>query len=434
MEADVIVIGAGAAGLTAARKLAALGARVTIVEARDRAGGRVWTQPSTRAATPVELGAEFIHGPAPQTLALLRDAGGAAVDTADEAWIQDCAGRLETEDDDEFLDAARLFDDARNLEPDESVEHYLKRFEGGAPAPAAVAAARAFVEGFDAADPAIASARAIAGEWASGTDSRSARPLGGYGRLFERLRDACVAGGVRILYDTIVRSVEWRARSVAVKCERANESQTLRARAAVVTLPVGVLRRGSAGGVAFDPALPPNKRRALELLEMGHAVRVGLWFETPFWECVAGQRYRDAAFFRPHVGTFGAYWTQLPVRSELVVAWAGGPRAVALRGTSREERIERALCEFGDLIGDAARARAQFAAGFTHDWSADSFAQGAYSYVAVGGNDARAALAAPLEATLFFAGEASAGGGEGGTVNGAMASGERAAAEAAGVV
>ena len=63
-----------------------------------------------------------------------------------------------------------------------------------------------------------------------------------------------------------------------------------------------------------------------------------------------------------------------------------------------------------------------------HDWSADPFSRGAYSYVAVGGGEARATLGAPVEQTLFFAGEATSTDGQGGTVNGAIESGERAAA------
>ena len=86
MDADAIVIGAGAAGLAAARALARRQARVVVLEARDRIGGRVWSRPGPRPLTPAELGAEFIHGPALQTFALLREAGAAAADTGGESW------------------------------------------------------------------------------------------------------------------------------------------------------------------------------------------------------------------------------------------------------------------------------------------------------------------------------------------------------------
>src|SRR5208283_3878191 len=99
MDADVVVIGAGAAGLAAARSLAGRSLKVIVLEARDRIGGRVWSRSSPRGA-PAELGAEFIHGAAEETWSLLRAAGTAAVDTGDESWIcaEDGVLRLDDED------------------------------------------------------------------------------------------------------------------------------------------------------------------------------------------------------------------------------------------------------------------------------------------------------------------------------------------------
>jgi monoamine oxidase len=119
------------------------------------------------------------------------------------------------------------------------------------------------------------------------------------------------------------------------------------------------------------------------------------------------------------------------VRATIVVAWAGGPKAVALRGAPEDSRIGRALEGFGTLFNDPDLARKEFGGAFMHDWTSDPFARGAYSYVAVGGAGAREVLAAPVDDTLFFAGEATSTDGQGGTVNGALESGERAAAEAA---
>lgn len=107
MDADAIVVGAGAAGLAAARALAQQPLRVVVLEARDRVGGRVWPVPTPRRATPAELGAEFIHGKAPQTMALLREAGSAAIDLGDGGWKQTKGGALEPDEDD-FLAAGAL--------------------------------------------------------------------------------------------------------------------------------------------------------------------------------------------------------------------------------------------------------------------------------------------------------------------------------------
>jgi len=431
VDADAIVIGAGAAGLAAARALAGRSLRVVLLEARDRVGGRVWSYPVAGAAPLVELGAEFIHGPGELTMRLLREAGLAPIDVGGEGWTCAEDGELRRGER-EFSSFAGILEAARALVDDESVDRFLRRFERDEAAREPVAAVRAFVEGFDAADPAIASARAMADEWLSGVDYAIARPLGGYRPMFDYLRDACVAAGVQIHLSTVVRRISWRRGAVAIDTECRGESQTTRARAAVVTLPVGVLRhRGDVTAVPFDPGLPSAKIEALQRIEMGHVVRVALWFRTAFWEGIRKGRYRDAGFFRCDRQPFPTYWTQLPVRSGLVIAWVGGPKASTLSGLAEADRIEHARNGFGAMLKEPELMRQEFAGGLTHDWRRDPFARGAYSYLAVGGEAAPAALAAPVDDTLFFAGEATSTDGQGGTVNGALETGERAAAEAA---
>jgi len=430
VDTDAIVIGAGAAGLAAARGLASRSVRVVLLEARDRIGGRVWSRPVPRTATPVELGAEFIHGKGELTMRLLREAGTASIDTGGERWTCSEDGELRRVDKD-LSSVGGIVEAAHALAIDESADRFLRRLEGDEATRKAAMAARAFVEGFDAADPAIASARALADEWRSGVDFAIARPFGGYRRMFDHLRDACIAGGVQMRLSTIVRRISWRHGVVAVDASYRGEPQTIHARAAILTLPVSVLRHsGDETAVAFDPHLPSAKIEALRSIEMGHVVKVALWFRTAFWDRIRHGRYRDAAFFHCERQLFPTYWTQFPVRSELLVAWVGGPRAIALSGMAGADLIERALNDFGALFNQLEVVRKEFEGGLTHDWSRDPFARGAYSYVTVGGGDARAALAAPVDDTLFFAGEATSTDGQSGTVNGALETGERAAAEA----
>jgi len=431
VDADTIVIGAGAAGLAAARSLAGRALRVVVLEARDRVGGRVWSRSEALKATPAELGAEFIHGRGELTRRLLRDAGMAAIDAGGEGWACFKDGELRRNDRD-VPSAARILEAASTLPEDESVDRFLRRFDRDDATREAAKAARAFVEGFDAADPAIASARAIASEWRSGVDSAIARPLGSYGPMFEYLRDACVAAGVEIRLSTIARRISWGRGAVAVDVNYRGESRTVQARTVIVTLPVGVLRsRDGELAIAFDPPVPDTKVKALRRIEMGHVVKVVLWFRSAFWERVRNGRYRDAAFFRCERHPFVTYWTQLPVRSPLVVAWAGGPKATALSGVAEADLIDRALSGFGDVFNEPELARKEFEGGLTHDWGRDPFARGAYSYVAVGGGNARTTLSAPVEDTIFFAGEATSTDDQAGTVNGALETGERAAGQAA---
>ena len=430
MDADVVVIGAGAAGLAAARRLAEQSFRVILIEARDRLGGRVSSHVVTRAATPAELGAEFIHGTARETMALLREIGGAAIDTAGSSWKLTAAGELQRDERD-FLDAAVLFGQAESLPKDESVARFLLRFASDVSKREIATGARLFVEGFEAADPEIASVRAISDEVRSGVDFRSNRPLGGYRPLFDRLHAACTALGVQMSLSTAVRRIAWRSGSVIAETT-GDEKRSVRARAAIITVPVGVLRgRDQRSSIDFDPELPADKGEAIGNLEMGHVFKVVLWFGSAFWEQIRDGIYQDAAFFRVEAGAFTAFWTQYPVRSEVVSAWAGGPKADRLRGTSHEQLIARALDEFGMMLGDVELARREFRGGLVHDWGADAFALGAYSYVRVGGENARSKLAVPIERTLFFAGEATSTNGQGGTVNGALETGMRAAGEVA---
>jgi monoamine oxidase len=305
----------------------------------------------------------------------------------------------------------------------------LRRFESDPHLRAQAQRAQAFVEGFEAADPALASVRSIADELRSGVDATSSRPVGSYAPLFAHLAARCAHAGVDVRLNAAVERIAWQHGDVTVGVRNAPD---LHARCAIVTLPVGVLRQPPAAApLTFAPRLPPEKRAALDGLEMGHAVRVTLAFRTPFWETLADGRYRDAAFFRCEGGAYNAFWTQWPLRDRTITAWAGGPRALALDGVPANARIERARDEFGAMFAQPERARREFEGGVTHDWSADPFACGAYSYVATGGGDARNRLATPLDETLFFAGEATATGGQGGTVSGAFETGMRAAHEVA---
>jgi monoamine oxidase len=122
-------------------------------------------------------------------------------------------------------------------------------------------------------------------------------------------------------------------------------------------------------------------------------------------------------------------WTTLPSRMPWLTAWVGGPKAAALCVRGEAAIIGRALDSLESLFGTAVDARSLLEAAHVHDWQADPFARGAYSYVTVGGSGAHDVLAEPLEDTLFFAGEAADTSGQSATVAGALASGKRAATE-----
>ena len=432
MDSDVLILGGGFAGLAAAHELQRQDYRVLILEARGEPGGRALTIPGTVPVAPLELGAEFVHGRPAITLELMRAAGTTDVDNGDESWLRDGA-QLQPSTEDPFAIASALLARARERERDESVENLLSRIGNTNGTREAASWARALVGGFDAADPVRASARAIAAEWGGDASAESAqsRPLGGYGPLVTHLVRTLHPERSRLLTATVARTVHYGGRGVRIDAATSAGFETYTAQRAIVTLPLGVLqaRAGIPGAIVFEPALPRDKQDALGMLVMGQVRKVILRFARPFWETLEGGRYRNAAFFHDRDGAFFAYWTQVPVRSPAIGAWAGGPAAQALETLDDDAVAAVALEGFGALLAAPERARAAYVGYVTHDWQRDEFFRGAYSYVAVGGEDAPAALARPVDGTLYFAGEATAAGGEVGTVAGALQSGVRAARE-----
>jgi monoamine oxidase len=212
---------------------------------------------------------------------------------------------------------------------------------------------------------------------------------------------------------------------------------SVHAKAAVITLPLGVLRAaaGEMGAVRFEPEIP-QKQEAVSRLEMGSVVKILLQFSSAFWEEMRiptlpkDQRLDQMAFLHTARIPFATWWNFFPVRSTILVGWAGGPSAFPLIGKSNREILQHALASLSRILGlDAGQLEPMIQKFWICDWQTDPFARGAYSYVPVGAVDAVAALAKPVEQTLFFAGEATDAEGFGGTVDSALASGRRAAKE-----
>jgi monoamine oxidase len=428
---DIIVIGAGAAGLAAAAALARSGRSVLLLEARDRIGGRIWTRVEPALAAPVELGAEFIHGDSPETRALLRQAGSAALDASGEYWSL-LQGRLQRRAESPLGKVRAALEAADVLsQPDMSLEDFLASAHGRALPEEARTSARSFVSGFDAADPRLVSLHSVAEEWRSGgmLDSSQSRPLGGYRAALLALCAALDGSRVHLQLQSVVTGVRWSDRAVEVDGVRLGQPFRASARKAIVTVPIGVLKApGDApGAISFVPRLDA-KQGALAQLLSGPVLKVILHCRRPFWEELDGGRYADASFFHAAGKAFPTFWTTLPVRAPLLIAWVGGPAAARLCALTDEEIVRQAMdCVSSVFCGGNGMPELQ--AAHVHNWELDAYARGAYSYVAAGGGNAREVLATPLDGTLFFAGEATDTTGEATTVTGALRSGSRAALE-----
>jgi monoamine oxidase len=183
--------------------------------------------------------------------------------------------------------------------------------------------------------------------------------------------------------------------------------------------------------------LPEKKQHALCKLEMGKVIRITLRFRECFWNDLPRGNHRSKTmegmgFLFSQDEWFPTWWTGQHKAMPLLTGWAPFHCAERLSGRSKEFVAEQSLHTLHRLMGVSIRElKSLLEAAYCHDWQADPFSRGAYSYGKVGADGAQQSLAMPLENTLFFAGEATDITGNSGTVHAAIASGERAAVEIA---
>jgi monoamine oxidase len=426
---DTAVIGAGGAGLAAAAELAAAGRSVCVLEARNRLGGRIATLRLPQLPVPLELGAEFVHGRPAATGDWFARHNVALIDVPETRWWR--RGRGLQTGDGLFDDLQRALQRAGRPRRDLSFGDFLERRAGRALTPRLREFALMLVEGFDAADPGAISAQSVLDEWAGpgAANAPMTRPQQGFGSLIEALAAALDSRYVHLRLSTVVREVRWRAGRVSIAATTHGKERTVEARDAIVALPLGTLQRSLLpvpDAVRFVPALG-MKRKALAGLAMGPVIKMLLQFRRPFWEEVDDARYRDAAFFHAPRAAFPTFWTMLPFRVPLLTTWSAGPAASRLAGAGEAAVMDAIRDSLVGIFGREAESAAILEGAWMHDWQSDPFAGGAYSYVLVGHLRARALLARPLEGTLFFAGEATDTDGRSGTVEGAIATGRKAA-------
>jgi monoamine oxidase len=389
-SADVIVIGAGAAGLAATRDLSAAGRTVLLLEARGRLGGRVHSLHESGLAMPIELGPEFVHGAAGEVFRIIPGTA-VLIDRLPDSPLRQ---RVE-----------QLLSHAAKRGRDVSVADFLRRSRMR---PADRRLAAGFVEGYHAADLERISSRSVVG---SGGGPQY-RVVTGYDSLLEVIRGGFVHERVEVRLSTIVTRIAWRRGLVEVEAN----GESHRARAAVVTAPLGVLQSGA---ISWDP-LPPTLVSALSKLEMGNVCKIIFAFRDRFWD-------EETSFVHSWDSDFPTWWTHAPATLPLLTAWSGGPAAMRMLELPLPQRVDRALSSLSKLF-KVRRAKLDNLLDrvWTHNWTADPFSRGAYSYDLVGAAGARKTLAKPIEGTLFLAGEATEPS-QSGTVAGAIASGRAAA-------
>ena len=425
------MIGAGVAGLAAARILARGGLSVAVLEARERVGGRVHT---VGRAIPIELGAEFIHGLPQESWDLLREARLVTYELRGSQLRFD-GNRLQPARDGEgpFSTLGRMMSwvDSQPQGRDVTFTEYLRlRGIDGADAREAMN----YVEGFNAADANRIGVRSLAvqqrAEDAVDAD-RLFRVKLGYEELPNAMAaDVARAGGF-VLRGHIVRRIAWRSGAVEVDgVDTSGSKFSLHSKRCVITLPLAVLQ---AGAVDFAPS-PAAILTQAGRMAMGPVVRVTLLFKSRFWQR-AEPKLAHLSFLFASKEMPPTWWTAEPDAAATLTGWIGGPKAalflqrVAARGGSDALLMECLSTLARILERSEDELRELVLSCHSHDWQHDEFALGAYSYAPAGAIDASERMTEPVEKTLFFAGEHTDTTGHWGTVHGAIRSGIRAAGQ-----
>lgn len=418
---DIIIIGAGASGLNAARILSKAGKSVVVLEARDRIGGRIHTIQESDFSKPVETGAEFMHGLLPTTLDLIREAG---------IKYQRGEGRMwnvfegKVEEGDSFNEHwSEMIEVLKGLKKDMSIAQFLNQHFGEKKYDELRESISKFVQGYDAADPDKASAFSLRQEWTSDEDLTGYHLVGGYSQLMNYLQKESINHKAEFHLSCEVNEIQWKENEVKVST---TNGKTFEASKVLITVPPAVLRTNS---IKFHPEIKEHSN-AIQKIETGGVIKFLVEFHEAYWEKENQvTRYLPEMHFLFSDAFIPTWWSQRPNATPLLTGWLAGPVTQTIN-KSEEELKSDAIHALAYLLNNSEEElKKKIKAIKVINWAKDPFSLGAYAYRTVETADAMKVLTKSINETLYFAGEAYYDGPEMGTVEAALACGEKRANE-----
>ncbi|WP_127127489.1 flavin monoamine oxidase family protein [Pseudoflavitalea rhizosphaerae] len=421
---EFIIVGAGAAGLMAARELAKAGKKTILLEARDRIGGRIHTA-SVGNNDHIEYGAEFIHGDLPLTKSLLKEAS-LAFHQTEGSWWQFRNGEL-IQSQEIIPDWDTFAEKLKSLKEDLPLLDFLDQHFNQPQYAVLREAAIRFATGYDTADPADASTFALREEWLGEEDNPQYRINKGYRSLMEFLRDDYLEQGGQLRLSSPVKELHWEMQSIKIITAG---RETFLAQKVIITIPLNVLKAhpSQEGSIQFFPAVT-EYMDAVKKIGMGAIIKILLQFDHPFWK-EQGEKFHDLQFILSEEPV-PTWWTQFPQESGLLTGWLGGPPAKEWANTGKKRLLNLAINSLANIFHkNATDLHALLRGAEIIDWTSDPYTLGSYTYATVDTAGVMDFLQQPVAETIYFAGEAFYKGPLIGTVEAAFTSGKAVAGKA----
>jgi monoamine oxidase len=412
----IIIVGAGICGLYAGRFLSKNGYKITIVEARDRIGGRINTLHAPFAA-PTEAGAEFIHGDLPLSISLVKEAElKTNIMSGNIHQIKNGSIHRDQYDDGDWDSMTAAL---QKLEHDMPIADFLMQQFPYEKHQSLHDSVLKFVEGYDAADTKLVSSFALRDEWSESDDDKQYRLPEGYGKAIHYLYQELITHQAEIHLAEPVKSVTWKSNSVFVTTEK---GKVIEGDKILITVPISILQNN---GIAFTPSLPVYTTAAKNI-GYGGVIKFLFEFKEPIWETKNSRMLKNAKFIFSDA-PIPTWWSQLPDKRSLLTGWLAGPKTLE-KSFSQEELFNKAITSLAYITSLPEKiVEQEISAWHIADWVSDPHSQGAYAYATTRTIDARKTLMTPIENTVYFAGEALYAGPAMGTVEAALTTGQEVA-------